>query len=78
VSTKPPYKGHRLHAVRVPDEIWEAAKTTANARDENLSEVVRDALVRYTERAARAARRERVRQLRTGAVIAEPTTTQEN
>lgn len=76
-TNPPPYRGERLHAVRVPDEIWTAAKNTANARDENLSEIIRDSLVRYTERAARAAKRERIRQLRHCAVVAEPTTTQE-
>lgn len=76
-AVPPPYRGTRLRAVRISDEIWDPATATAKEQGDNLSEVIRDSLVRYTERAERATRRERVRQLRTGAVVADPTTTQE-
>ena len=33
--------------VRVPDEVWEAAKRVAADRDETLTEVIIRALVRY-------------------------------
>lgn len=33
--------------VRVPDEIWEAAKRVAADRDETVTEVIIRALVRY-------------------------------
>jgi len=34
-------------AVRVDDELWHAAKTTAEQRDETVSDVIRNALRRY-------------------------------
>lgn len=36
--------------VRVPDDVWEAAKTKAAERGENLSDVIRKALARYAAR----------------------------
>ena len=36
-------------AIRVPDDIWEAAKAKANDRGENLSEVLRRFLERYVQ-----------------------------
>lgn len=56
-AVRPPYRGTRLRAVRIPDEIWDAATATAKDLDDNLSEVIRDSLVRYTERAERRSRR---------------------
>lgn len=35
--------------VRVPDKTWEAAKTLAVSRGENLSEVIRRSLQRYVQ-----------------------------
>lgn len=35
------------HTVRVPDDLWSAAKTRAAERGETVSEVVRRALQRY-------------------------------
>lgn len=43
-------KGTTLRNVRVPDEIWGEARREADSRHENLSEVVREALVDYTRR----------------------------
>lgn len=36
--------------VRVPDDVWSAAKAKADERGENLSEVIRKALQRYARR----------------------------
>lgn len=36
--------------VRVPDDVWTAAKAKAEARGETLSDVIRAALVRYVRR----------------------------
>lgn len=36
--------------VRVPDEVWAAAKAKADERGEVLSDVIRKALVRYARR----------------------------
>jgi predicted HicB family RNase H-like nuclease len=33
--------------VRVPDEVWQAAQAKAEARGDNLSDVIRRALERY-------------------------------
>ena len=38
-----------LRNVRVDDELWEAAKATAEERDETVSEVVRRSLADYAE-----------------------------
>lgn len=35
--------------VRVPDELWDAARATATSRGEVLSEVMRESLRRYVE-----------------------------
>lgn len=39
-----------LHSFRVDDELWEAAKQTAAANGEALSEVLRTSLQRYVRR----------------------------
>lgn len=39
-----------LRSFRIPDELWEAAKSKAAARGEDLSTVVRAALRRYVKR----------------------------
>ena len=36
--------------VRIPTDLWEAAKAKAAERGENLSDVIRRALVRYVGR----------------------------
>lgn len=43
-----PY-GTRLRNVRVPDELWEAAKAVAEERGESLSDIIRAALASYVE-----------------------------
>lgn len=42
--------GTPKRAFRVPDELWFAALEKAEERGENLSEVIRAALVRYVKR----------------------------
>lgn len=41
-----------IRAVRVDDALWKAAKAVAERRGENLSDVIRQALVRYVKRGA--------------------------
>lgn len=36
--------------VRVPDELWQAARAKADERGDNVSQVVREALRRYVKR----------------------------
>ena len=36
--------------VRVSDEVWAAAQAKATERGDNLSDVIREALVRYARR----------------------------
>jgi predicted DNA binding CopG/RHH family protein len=36
--------------VRIPDEVWQAAQAKAAERGDNLSEVIREALVKYAAR----------------------------
>lgn len=43
-------RGTTLRNVRVPDEIWDAAKEQAEANGETVSDVVRRALVEYIEK----------------------------
>lgn len=40
-------------SVRVPDEIWQAAKVRAEEEGRTLSDVVRDALAAYAKRKRR-------------------------
>ena len=42
-----PGKGTTRRTVRIPDEVWEPAQAAAEERGENLSEVIRSALVDY-------------------------------
>ena len=39
-----------MRSLRVPEKLWEAAKAKADERDENLSDVIREALERYAKR----------------------------
>lgn len=36
-----------MRSLRVPEALWEAAKTKADERQENISDVIREALERY-------------------------------
>jgi hypothetical protein len=36
-----------MRSIRVPAKLWEAAKATADEREENISDVIRAALERY-------------------------------
>jgi len=40
-------KGTTHRAVRVEDELWEEAKEVAKENDDNLSDIIRDALRAY-------------------------------
>jgi predicted CopG family antitoxin len=42
-----PGRGTRMRAVRIPDELWQAALTEAKRRGESLSDVIRRALSEY-------------------------------
>jgi len=37
-------------AIRIPDDLWQAALDKATEREETVSEVVRNALERYVKR----------------------------
>lgn len=39
-----------LRNVRVPDELWDAARQRAEAEGRHVSDVVREALRKYTKR----------------------------
>lgn len=45
-----PRPGNPARAVRVEDELWEAAKKKAAERGESVSDVIRRALERYVKR----------------------------
>lgn len=45
-----PRPGNPARAVRVDDELWNAAMEAAAARGEYLSDVIREALARYVKR----------------------------
>lgn len=36
-----------MRSLRVPEKLWDAAKAKADEREENISDVLRDALERY-------------------------------
>lgn len=40
----------KVRSVRVPDDIWEAAKAEAESREETVSDVIVAALEKYTRR----------------------------
>lgn len=42
-----PTKGTTRHAIRIPDELWQAALTKAQERGDKLSEIIRQALADY-------------------------------
>lgn len=39
-----------MRSLRVPEALWEAAKAKADERQENISDVIREALERYVKR----------------------------
>lgn len=39
-----------MRSLRVPEKLWEAAKAKADQREENISDVIREALERYVKR----------------------------
>ena len=39
-----------MRSLRVPEKLWEAAKAKADEREENLSDVIREALEKYAKR----------------------------
>lgn len=39
-----------MRSLRVPEKLWEAAKAKADEREENISDVIREALERYVKR----------------------------
>lgn len=45
--TKPPMV---MRSIRVPAKLWAAAKAKADEREENISDVLREALERYVKR----------------------------
>jgi predicted transcriptional regulator len=42
-------RGTTVRAVRVPDELWDAARARARAEDRTLSDIIREALAAYAE-----------------------------
>ena len=42
-----PGKGTTRHAIRIPDELWQAALTLARERGDKLSDIIRQALHDY-------------------------------
>ena len=44
--TKPPMV---MRSIRVPLKLWTAAKALADEREENISDVIREALERYVK-----------------------------
>lgn len=39
-----------IRSLRVPLKLWDAAKAKADEREENISDVIREALERYVKR----------------------------
>lgn len=39
-----------MRSLRVPEQLWEQAKAKADERQENISDVIREALERYVKR----------------------------
>ena len=44
-----PTKGTKRHAIRIPDPLWNQARTTAAEHGDNLSEIIRQALAEYID-----------------------------
>lgn len=39
-----------MRSLRVPEKLWDAAREKADEREENISDVLREALERYVKR----------------------------
>lgn len=39
-----------MRSLRVPEKLWDAAKAKADEREENLSDVIREALEKYAKK----------------------------
>lgn len=39
-----------MRSLRVPEALWDAARAKADERQENISDVIREALERYVKR----------------------------
>lgn len=48
--SKPPMV---MRSIRVPLKLWTAAKSLADEREENISDVIREALERYVRKGKR-------------------------
>lgn len=46
-------RGTPLRNIRIPDDLWNRARATADARGETVSEVVRKALTKYIHKHGR-------------------------
>lgn len=47
MTPKPPMV---MRSIRVPAKLWDAARAKAAEREENISDVIREALERYVRR----------------------------
>lgn len=50
MDTVPNQPKTKIRAVRVPDELWEAAQEVAASKGETVSDEIRSALERYVKR----------------------------
>lgn len=50
MSTVPNQPKTKIRAVRVPDELWEAAQAVAAKKGESVSDEIRRSLERYVRR----------------------------
>jgi hypothetical protein len=50
ILTRVPKPVMVIRSLRVQLKLWEAAKAKADERDENISDVIREALERYVKR----------------------------
>lgn len=42
-------KGTTIRGIRIPDDLWDAARRKAEAEGRNLSEIIREALQEYVD-----------------------------
>jgi predicted transcriptional regulator len=54
IRAMPNTPGTPRRTVRIPDDLWDAAARIAAARDESLSDILRQALERYVKRHGRS------------------------
>lgn len=50
IPTVPNQPKTPMRSVRIPDDIWEAAKAKAAERGDSMTDVIRQALERYAKR----------------------------